>query len=72
MQNFPMSFSFKCALAFVGLFVTITDSFSQGNRSSSGETPPAPDYSNIRNWASHPSIHDIGDRIPKPLRKLYS
>lgn len=72
MQNFPMRFSFKYALAFVGLVVTITNVYSQGNRSSSGETPPAPDYSNIRHWASHPSIHDIGDSIPKPLRKLYS
>ena len=72
MQGFPMSFSVKCALVFVGLLLTVTMSFSQGNRSSAGEIPPAPDYSNIRNWASHPSIHDKGDSIPKPLRKIYS
>lgn len=72
MQDFPMSFTVKCALVFVGLLLTVTISFSQGNRSSSGETPPAPDYSIIRNWASHPSIHDKGDSIPKPLRKIYS
>src|SRR6187431_3275969 len=80
MQNLPMSFNFKTILAFVLFCFSIT-SFSQGNRlserfqnrsSGSGETPPAPDYSNIRSWASHPSIHDMGDSIPKPLRNEYS
>ena len=79
MQNLPMSC--RPILVFVLLCLSATQSFSQGsslkerfqNRSSgTGETPPAPDYSNIRSWASHPSIHDMGDSIPKPLRKEYS
>src|SRR5687768_15322433 len=81
MQNLPMSCNLKITLAFALLCISITRSFSQGERlrermqsrsTGSGETPPAPDYSNIRSWASHPSIHDMGDSIPKPLRKEYS
>ncbi len=79
MQNLPMRFSAILLLVLLCLF--ITPSFSQGSglnerfqsrASASKETPPPPDYSNIRNWASHPSIHDMGDSIPKPLRKGYS
>lgn len=44
----------------------------QGNSAGSREIPRPPDYSNIRSWASHPSIHDMGDSIPRPLRKGYS
>ena len=81
MQNLPMSFNFKITLAVVLLCLSITRSFSQGERvreriqnrsSGSSGTPLAPDYSNINNWASHPSIHDMGDSIPNPLRKEYS
>jgi hypothetical protein len=81
MQNFPMRFNFKIILAFAALCLSITRSFSQGNRlrerfqtrsTEPGETPPAPDYSSLHSWASHPLIHDMGDSIPKPLRKEYS
>ena len=81
MQNSPMRFSFKITLALVLLCLSITRSFSQGGRfreriqnssAAPGETPPPPDYSDIHSWASHPSIHDMGDSIPKPLRKEYS
>lgn len=73
--------SFRAILVFILLSLAITQSFSQGSRisegfqnrsSGSGEIPPAPDYSNIRSWATHPSIHDMGDSIPQPLRKEYS
>src|SRR6188474_3995889 len=81
MQNLPMSFNFRITLAFVLFCLSTTQSFSQGSKwrekfqnrpSVTRETPPAPDYSNIRSWASHPSIHDMGDSIPQPLRKGYS
>ena len=43
------------------------------NRTSqTGETPPAPDYSELHSWASHPQKHDAGDSIPESLRKSYS
>lgn len=79
MQNLPMSF--RVILLFVLSCLGASQSFSQGNRlkerfpnrsSRSAEIPPAPDYSNIRTWASHPSIYDMGDSIPRPLRKEYS
>jgi hypothetical protein len=38
----------------------------------SPEVPPAPDYSGMYSWASHPLKHDFGDSIPSPLRKTYS
>jgi hypothetical protein len=81
MQNFGMTFDFKFILAFVVFSLPVTQSFSQGqgsgerfegNSGGSGEVPPPPDYSNIRSWASHPSIYDMGDSIPRPLRKEYS
>lgn len=31
--------------------------------------PLVPDYSNIDNWAAHPSKKDLGDKIPRPLCK---
>ena len=74
-----MSFNLKITLALILLCLTITRSISQAGRqriekrsSGSSGTPPAPDYSNIHCWASHPSIHDKGDSIPKPLRNEYS
>ena len=33
--------------------------------------PEAPDYSNVKHWASLPFIHDPGDSIPGPLRQDY-
>src|SRR5574339_171407 len=57
------------------LFFVSLNSFSQGAEfrdSDDRETPPAPDYSNMHSWASHPFKHDFGDSIPKPLRKSYS
>jgi hypothetical protein len=43
------------------------------NRNSSvGESPLAPDYSEMHSWASHPLKRDFGDSIPEPLRKNYS
>ena len=63
-----LAFCFYFSLAQSG---RVRDRFS--NKSDvAGETPPAPNYSNIQNWASHPSIHDMGDSIPKPLRQEYS
>lgn len=80
MQNFTMTFNLKLTLTLL-LGLSVTQSFSQGQGSGKGfqsnsggseEIPPAPDYSNIRSWASHPSIYDKGDSIPKPLRKGYT
>jgi len=31
--------------------------------------PPAPDYSKLANWASHPLKKDLADKIPRPLRR---
>lgn len=81
MQNFSMTFNFRFTLAFLLLCLPVTKSFSQGQGSKKGfqsnsggsrEVPRPPDYSNIRSWASHPSIHDMGDSIPKPLHNGYS
>jgi hypothetical protein len=81
MQNLRMTFNFKFTFAFVVLWLSATQSFFQGkearkglqsNSGSSREIPPAPDYSKIRSWASHPFIHDMGDSIPKPLLKEYA
>ncbi len=81
MQNSSMIFNFRFTLAFVLLCFSVRQSFSQGQGSGEGvqihssgskEIPPPPDYSNIRSWASHPSINDMGDSIPKPLRKGYT
>jgi len=74
-----MRFKFKFILAVGALFFAAA-SFSQGNRvvekfqisSVPAKIPAAPDYSIIRNWASHPLIHDMGDSIPRPLRKGYT
>jgi hypothetical protein len=74
-----MNFYLRTILFLVGTFWACSSSFSQNgfknvvqNRSARiSETPPAPDYSILKNWASHPSIHDYGDSIPKPLRKNY-
>ncbi|HEX6845694.1 MAG TPA: DUF3089 domain-containing protein [Chitinophagaceae bacterium] len=57
------------------LFFVSSNSFSQGAEfrdRDDRETPPAPDYSSMHSWASHPFKHDFGDSIPKPLRKSYS
>jgi len=81
MQDFTMTFNFKFTLAFVLSCLSVTQSFSQGqgsregfhtNSSGSEKNLLPPDYSNMRSWASHPSIHDMGDSIPQPLRKGYS
>lgn len=81
MQNSSMTFNFKSGLVFVLLSLSVSHSFPQGERSGdgfqtkssgSGKIPQPPDYSNIRSWASHPSIYDRGDSIPKPLRKGYT
>lgn len=79
-QFSPMNFHFRAISLFVGICCTCNTSFSQSgyteglqNGSSRiGETLPAPDYSIIKNWASHPSIRDFGDSIPKPLRNNFS
>src|SRR4030095_10936043 len=80
-KNFPMIFYLKVALSLTIIYLSFIPSFSQGGRSKDGmqyhspqpgETPPAPDYASIRNWASHPLIHDKGDSIPRPLRKDHS
>ena len=68
----------KIIIAIIGLFFISAQTFSQRarfrdrNTGDVGEVPSAPDYSNFRNWASHPFKHDIGDSIPEPLRKNYS
>ncbi|HJS55050.1 MAG TPA: DUF3089 domain-containing protein [Chitinophagaceae bacterium] len=75
-----MNFYLKVFLSFAFLILLVDQSFSQtasrGNRfrtssGDHGETPLPPDYSSLRNWASHPLIHDMGDSIPRPLRKEY-
>ena len=76
-----MTFNSKFTLAFVLLCSSVLQSFSQGqgagegfqtNSTGSVKIPGPPDYSDIRRWASHPSIYDRGDSIPKPLRKDYT
>ena len=67
----------KMIIVIIGLFFISAQSFSQKDRfrdnaSDVGNVSAAPDYSNIRSWASHPYKHDIGDSIPKPLRNSYS
>jgi hypothetical protein len=71
----------KIGILFLTICISAVQSFSQGGRlrerlqnssTSNKETPPPPDYSDMRSWASHPLIHDFGDSIPKPLRKEYS
>ena len=64
---------FRFTISFLIIFSAI-QSFSQGGRlreriQNTGETPAAPDYSDMHSWASHPLIHDFGDSIPKPLLK---
>ena len=80
-KEFPMNFHVKITLSLGVIISSFIQSFSQGNGvrnklehqlTGPGKTPAAPDYSNIRHWASHPSIHDNADSIPKPLRKGYS
>lgn len=78
-KTFLMIFYLRITLSVAIICLSCIRSFSQGSGSknrihyqSPGETPPAPDYSSIRNWASHPSIRDNGDSIPRPLRKDYS
>jgi len=73
-----MNFSFKSIPIFALTFFVCSHSFSQGGNfrermqnGSAGEIPPAPDYADLKTWASHPLIHDFGDSIPKPLRKDY-
>ena len=65
---FVVAFSICSASLAQGGFREDTQSRSNGT----SETPSAPDYSVIDYWASHPSIHDRGDSIPKPLRKYYT
>ena len=73
-----MRFYFRFILSFIAIFIVLTQSFSQRtrlkdrNRAEAGITPVAPDYSKMHSWASHPTIHDMGDSIPAPLRKAYS
>jgi hypothetical protein len=75
-----MHFYLRIIILVVAFFSTADDSVAQGgfreniqNESNgTGETPPAPDYSIFSYWASHPSIRDHGDSIPKPLRKNYT
>lgn len=73
-----MRFYFRFILSFILIFIFLTQSFSQRtrlrdrNRAETGEAPIAPDYSKMHSWASHPTIHDMGDSIPAPLRKEYS
>jgi hypothetical protein len=76
-----MNFCLKIVISLTALLFIYDRSFSQTGKlrarfldRSSGyaETPPAPDYSSLHNWASHPQKHDAGDSIPEPLRKDYS
>ena len=68
----------KISLSLITFFIFIDQSFSQRtrlrdrDRGEVGRTPAAPDYSKMHSWASHPTIHDMGDSIPAPLRKAYS
>jgi hypothetical protein len=69
---------FRFILLFIATFIFLAQSFSQRtrfrdrDRGEAGANPVAPDYSKMHSWASHPTIHDMGDSIPAPLRKEYS
>ena len=75
-----MQFHLKAISLLVLVFSICSDAFAQGGfrETTQGrsigttDASPAPDYSVITYWASHPSIHDRGDSIPKPLRKVYA
>ena len=72
-----MTFNFRSTLAFVLFSLSVMAAFSQGqgsgiNSSGSGRISRPPDYSDMRSWASHPSIHDRGDSVPKHLRKGFT
>ena len=75
-----MSFTLKFFISSIVLsFFSVGSSSQQGfgesdqNRpGGNGEVPPAPVYSNLHSWASHPLKHDKGDSIPQPLRKQYA
>lgn len=69
----------KNIIIIIGFVCTCHAVLSQGglregnsNRTTpAGETPVAPDFSEMHSWASHPFKHDFGDSIPEPLRKNY-
>lgn len=76
-----MHFYLKITLIITILFSFVIHSFSQGGTTRerisgrftvSGEVPLAPDYTMLHTWASHPGKQDMGDSIPRPLRKEYS
>ena len=71
-----MRFYLRIGLSLAAIFIFVDQSFSQRtrfrDREETSEMPIAPDYSRMHSWASHPTIHDMGDSIPAPLRKEYS